>query len=1248
MKHFVWLIVLMLVGCAASAAQKPTPLKLGVLAYRPKPQVIAQWQPVADYIQSSLARPVELAVYNHTELAAVVAKRAVDLVITTANQLIHLQHTASLSAPVATLIMREGPHHLSAYGNTIITRADRGDITSLVDLAGKRIAVVSLKAFAGYQMPVFEMVEAGLAVPARETLLITGQPHDRVVEEVLAGRADVGFVRSGVLESLAEKGAIDFNQFKVINRQNLPRFPYAVSTRLHPEWPVATMPQIDRETASRLAAILYLMPEEILEGSGSKLYGFGVPANYDGVDRLLRRLRLPPFDHPPEISLIDLWHHYDWWIVSLTGLTLLLVLTSAGLVNMVGRSRRSLRELEQLAEKEKLILASLVEGVYGIDTQGHCILINPRALSILGLTEAEVIGKDTHELFHAHREDESPYPVESCPVNLVLSDGRNRELEDLFTHKDGRHIPVWLGTSVMRHDGEIIGAVVAFQDITERKQAEEALRQSEIKYRQIVDTAREGIWVLDINTNTSFVNTRMAEMLGYSPDELIGRPMNDFMFDEDIPDHMKKMEGWRYGVSESYQRRFRRKDNQTVWTLASATPIYEEGHRFNGSFAMFTDITERVRNDAVKASRLHLVQYSLNHSLDELLEETLNQAEELTGSLIGFYHFVEEDQITLTLQNWSTQAKAEFCKAEGEGLHYPIDKAGVWMDCVHEGKAVIHNDYASLPHRKGMPDGHAEVLRELVVPVFRGDKITAILGVGNKPADYDEKDVEVVSQIADLAWEIAERKRVEEELDLHHQHLEELVDTRTQQLAKARDAAEAANRAKSVFLSNMSHELRTPLNAILGFTEIMVRDKRFPEDEQSYLEVINRSGRHLLSLINDVLEISRIEAGKLELQPSAFDLIDLINVLYNFVEMGAKEKGLQLQMTLSPALPRYVVTDAGKLRQVLLNLLSNAVKYTEQGEIEFSISAEIRGLHAELNCRVRDTGIGIATADLERIFKPFFQAESGTTLNLGTGLGLTISREYAQLLGGSLQVESEPGKGATFIFSFPVELVEKPPQTKPEHGKVIGLQPAQPDYRVLLVEDDADNRRLLKEVLERVDFHVRTANNGEQALETYRVWRPHFIWMDMRMPVMDGYEATRRIRALPGGHEVKIVALTASAFREDRGRILEAGCDDVLPKPLDPDRLFSTMAHLLGVRYRYAEQPGASAQTPTGKLDLAALPTALREALGEAAKTLNQQAVEAIINQVREIDAPLSNELERLMRDYRYDQILAYCKMASE
>lgn len=296
---------------------------------------------------------------------------------------------------------------------------------------------------------------------------------------------------------------------------------------------------------------------------------------------------------------------------------------------------------------------------------------------------------------------------------------------------------------------------------------------------QIVDSAAEGIWMIDAGGRTTFVNRAMAEMLGCTVVEIHGRLPTDFMFPDDAADHQRRFEARRDGRVERYERRFRRSDGQAVWTSATATPVFDAEHRFAGNFGIFADITARRRNEAVNAARLHLVRFSLTHTLDELLEETLNQVELLTGSQIGFYHFVDADQQSLTLQAWSTRTKSEFCKAEGKGMHYAIAEAGVWTDCVRVRRPVVHNDYASLPHRKGMPEGHAKVVRELVVPVMRGERIAAILGVGNKPADYDDKDAHAVALIADLAWEIAERKRAEAEILRLNDELERRVVERT-------------------------------------------------------------------------------------------------------------------------------------------------------------------------------------------------------------------------------------------------------------------------------------------------------------------------------------------------------------------------------------------------------------------------------------------------------------------------------------
>ncbi|MBT0665930.1 PhnD/SsuA/transferrin family substrate-binding protein [Geobacter pelophilus] len=491
MTRLIAVITLLLVACTAFAAQDEVTLKLGVLAYRPKPQALAQWQPVAEYLRMALKQPVELAVYDYTELADVAKKRSTDVVITTASHFVLLKQTCGFSSPLATMVSRMGTHELSTYGGVIIARSDRGDITSLADLSDKKIATVATDAFGGFQMQEMEMVEAGLPMPPHERLVITGQPHDKVIEAVLAGRADVGFARAGVIEGMIREGKLDPERLKIINRRNAPHSPFVVSTRLYPEWPVAVLPHVESELAARLAAALFLLPRNSLTGPAATISGFTVPANYDGVEHLLRKLRLPPFDRPPEFTLADLWKRHAPWIVTLGGLLLLLSVASAGLIVLYRRANRSLREVERLAEKERLLLASLAEGVYGVDAWERCIFVNPAALTMLGFAASELIEVKIHDLFHRHTESGLPNHPEACPVLHTLRDGVKREAEVTFTRKDGSMFPVSLVASAMKQGTEIVGVVVAFQDITRHKQAEEALMQrtyeldQEIAERQV-------------------------------------------------------------------------------------------------------------------------------------------------------------------------------------------------------------------------------------------------------------------------------------------------------------------------------------------------------------------------------------------------------------------------------------------------------------------------------------------------------------------------------------------------------------------------------------------------------------------------------------------------------------------------------------------------------------------------------------------------------------------------------------------
>jgi signal transduction histidine kinase/ligand-binding sensor domain-containing protein/CheY-like chemotaxis protein len=483
-------------------------------------------------------------------------------------------------------------------------------------------------------------------------------------------------------------------------------------------------------------------------------------------------------------------------------------------------------------------------------------------------------------------------------------------------------------------------------------------------------------------------------------------------------------------------------------------------------------------------------------------------------------------------------------------------------------------------------------------------------------------------------------------LHLAAQRLEVEVDKRTRELQIARDAADAANRAKSSFLANMSHELRTPLNAILGFSNTL-RQQRLSEEEQGRnLDIINRSGHHLLRLIDDVLDMAKIEAGGIVLEKTCFDLPALVQDLADMMSERARAKNLQLLVDVSQAVPRFVRSDASRLRQVLVNLIGNAVKFTDQGGVvvKLEVNPGDNGKDLVLIFIVEDTGIGIAPEDKERIFDPFVQASKARTTK-GTGLGLSISRRVVQRLGGSLNVESTPGRGSRFHLEVPAERAEAS-EAKGESiddDVVVDLEPGQPDYRILIVEDQTENWLLLEGLLRRTGFKVRTAEHGVQAIEIFGGWRPHFIWMDLRLPGISGLEASRRIREMEGGHEVKIVAVTASVFASQREEVLAAGLDDFLRKPYRPREIFDCMARHLGLRYVYGAAPmPVDAGEPVATLrpeDLETIPEEVRLELENAVIALDVKRIAAVISQVSEQNAALGSALTRLADAYAYSPI---------
>ncbi|MHB0961322.1 MAG: PAS domain S-box protein [Pirellulaceae bacterium] len=850
------------------------------------------------------------------------------------------------------------------------------------------------------------------------------------------------------------------------------------------------------------------------------------------------------------------------------------------------------------------------------DEKGVIQIFNVGAERMLGYTAIEMVDRITPADISDPQEVIARAKALSAELGTPITPGFEalvfkaaRGIEDIYEltyiRKDGSRFPAVVSVTALRDDqSTIIGYLLIGTDNTARKQAEKALLKAGALQNAIFNSANFSSIATDEKGVIQIFNVGAERMLGYTAIEVVDRiTPADISDPQEVIARAKALSaelgtpitpGFEAlvfkaarGIEDIYELTYIRKDGSRFPAVVSVTALRDDQSTIIGYLLIGTDNTARKQ---VEAERM-------------LLDQRVRDQQFYTRSLI-------ESNIDAIIAT------------DPRGIITDVNKQmEALTGCTRDELiGAPFKDYFTDPERAEA--GIKLVLGERKLTDYeltaraRDGKETVVSYNATTFYDRDRK----LQGVFAAARDVTEHKRYEQSL-------------------------QQANRAKSIFLANMSHEIRTPMNAILGFSQLMLRDQDLTPRQAQYLGTINRSGEHLLALINDILEMSKIEAGRTTLNPSTFDLRGLLKDLEMMFRIRTNEKKLSFSVELIGEVPQYIVTDINKLRQVFINVIGNAVKFTEQGGIGLRASVDRTGaLGPFLRVEIEDTGPGISPDDQDKLFRHFEQTKTGQQTGTGTGLGLAISREFVRLMGGDITVSSQVGKGSVFVLHLPWKEGEAqavPVKDTPRH--VLGLQPGQAACRVLIADDIDDNRQLLAELLTPVGFEIGLAMNGAEAVQKFEQWQPHLILMDFRMPVMDGHEAIRRIRAMAGGKETKIIAVTASAMDDNRQELMEIGADDFIGKPFREAELFRKIHTHVGVEYIYATNPAVAAQEEAAELtseSLAGWPLNLIHPMREAVITADLDQLLARIQEVEARDPRVAQALRRLAEGFQYQKLL--------
>ncbi|HPG98036.1 MAG TPA: PAS domain S-box protein [Thermotogota bacterium] len=869
------------------------------------------------------------------------------------------------------------------------------------------------------------------------------------------------------------------------------------------------------------------------------------------------------------------------------------VYDSEGLYIGYRGTENEITERKTLEEETHRFRATTDQANYGTaiaQMDGTLNYVNHALVKMLGTDEHALLGKN---LFASHIKERSER-IAALEEKIRIQGGFSSE-EVQFVRTDGTSFPALMSVKVVVDARRRpLFQSLTLMDISKLKEYEKLLTL----LSHAVEQNPAYVIITDTSGHIEYVNPAFTEKIGYALEDVKGSRAYILRPEHHSPTQYRELwETLESGGTWRGEFRNKRKNGEVFWEYSTISPVVDQKGEATHYVVVNTDITEqKVALNAYKES------------------ETILQAFTRT-SREAIFMIDSEDTVCF----WNPSAYEIFGYREEEVLGEKLDSfIRPYVSSVSETPSFL----ALLKDNQKAPGA---ALLDLEVYTKSGALVS--VEFSQSITFLGENRYRVV-----VGRDVRERKQAEAD-------------------RIAREAAEASNRAKSAFLSNMSHEIRTPLNAILGFAQILNRDASLSSKQIDHVQTILRSGEHLLKLINNVLELSKIEAGKLTLSAAPFDLHNCILDLERVFRFKAEEKGLQLLVERAPDLPHYILSDEGKFRQILINLLGNAVKFTQTGGIALrarTVPDPTRTVAKPesllLQVEVEDSGIGISENALSRIFEAFNTSLENSSAS-GTGLGLAISKRLIELMGGTLSVKSKVGTGSQFRFEIPITPAEGSfYKSATPTAEIKALHPSSKPVRVLIVDDLTDNRTLLRALLEPIGFETEDAVDGKEAIELFKRWSPHAILMDLRMPVMDGYEATRLIKGTEKGSKTAVIAVTASAFDEDEKAVLATGADGYIRKPFRPDELLSELGRLLPIVYLYESPEEETPKKTAGvarltKEDLAILPEPLRQRLFRYVEEGEMTELKNTLAKVEALNPEVSQALLALAKQYDYERL---------